>query len=670
MSKPARRIALGLALVVAAAGGFAVAVLFLPPSPVPSPTPVPIPLPVPATSSTPTTDILARMKAAAVFFEIESASGIITSGSGWFGGEPNWIVTNAHVLGRLREGTPPPARMTAFVNPGVTGKQIELPHAKLRVLAVDRDMDLGIVEVLNPPVPLPAPLPLRPSATLTELEPLVVVGFPGGRRLAEKNRRTDPPMVSVAATTVGGLRRDSFDNLFAVQVQGGILHGSSGGPVCDLAGNCVGVAARVDLDHTARLTGIGYAVPTEYIAGLIAGRAGWASAGQGYVSGKAVAVPVTVHCHDPRRKLTAVGVVAWVGDADAPPRPPGTTRPPPTPADADETEVPLQYDPKSQTASADVTFPRLPAGRAYWVQPWYSNALVPRQYLAAVKLDAGGPPVTRRATELAVKYPLNGKRAVQLKRVIELTDADGSESSGLPTAVRYSTDFAATERVTKPMRVEPGTAFTRTFTLELLTPRRVRNGFPDALPAPLFDLIRKGLPGVTGSASQSAFGEMPRGAMESKVPEFAPFAAPLLSGLQSASIPLPNKTVEPLAAWHAVRNVRWSIPTEGFDAGPPVAPTVPETTLRETVTYTYFGLRDRAGRTEAVVGVNGVVAPRPGAAVAVSGSVWGEATVDLESGEVMTADLHRSFDLGFGPGGPKRRWSGTEELSLRRGAAE
>ena len=666
MSNSSRRVGIGIALIAAAACGFVVAVLVRT-----SPEPVAIPNPsLTLPTPTPTAETVARMKAAAVFFEIEHANGVLTTGSGWFGVEPNWIVTNAHVLGMLTPGSPPPAKLTAFAHPGVTGRQLELPHAKLRVVAVDRDMDVALVEVLNPPVPLPAPLPLRPSATLTELEKLVVLGFPGGRRLAEKSRRTDPPMVSVAATTVGGLRRDSFDNLFAVQVQGGILHGSSGGPLCDGEGNCVGVAVRVDLDHHGRLTGIGYGVPAEYVAGLVAGRAGWVSAGQGYVEDDAVAVPVTVHCHDPRKKLTAVGVVAWVGDATAAPRPPGTTRPPPAPADADESEVPLPYDPKTQTAFADVALPPLPAGRAYWVQPWYTNALVPKQYLAAVKLDAGGPPVTRRATELAVKYPLDGKRPVQLKRVIDLTDADGGESSGLPAAVKYVTDFAATERVAKPTKAEAKTAFIRTFTLDTFAPYRERNGYPDAVPAPLFDLIRKGLPGVRGTGSQSAFGDLSRATLESKVPELAPFATPLLNGLQSTSIPLPNKTLAPLAAWHNVRDVRWSIPTDGFDTGPPVAPTVADTTLRETVTYTYLGLRDRAARTEAVVSIAGVVAPVAGAAVAVSGSVWGEATVDVETGEVMTATLKRSFDLGFGAGGSKRRWSGNEELFLRRGVAE
>lgn len=265
MTGPAlRRMALAAALLAAAAGGGALALLLLP-----QPTPVPPPPPAPAPKPTP--DVLARMKAATVFLEIEHAAGVFTSGSGWFGGEPNWIVTNAHVVGRL-DPNQPPVKVTAYVNPGVTGRQLTLRNDSLHVLAVDRDMDLALLEVANPPGPLPAPLPFRPSATLTELEPLVVLGFPGGRRLAEKNRRTDPPAVSVIAGTVAALRRDAFDNLYAVQVHGGILHGISGGPVCDRDGNCVGVAQRVDLDHASRLTGIGYAVPTEYVTRLIVER--------------------------------------------------------------------------------------------------------------------------------------------------------------------------------------------------------------------------------------------------------------------------------------------------------------------------------------------------------------------------------------------------------------
>ena len=660
MARPVlRRLAFVAALLAAAAGGFAVAFLF------PKPAPVIPALPIPK----PTSEVLARMKAATVFLEIEHPGGVLTTGSGWFGGEPNWIVTNAHVVGRL-DPNQPPVKVTAFVNPGVTGKELALRNDSLRVLAVDRDMDLALVQVLNPSAPLPAPLPFRPSATLTELEPLVVLGFPGGRRLAEKNRRTDPPAVSVIAATVGTLRRDAFDNLYAVQVHGGILHGGSGGPVCDRDGNCVGVAQRVDLDHTSRLTGIGYAVPTEYVTGLIAGRAGAVSAGQGYFKSESVAAPVTVHCHDPRHKLTAVGLVAWVGDANAVPRPPGTTRPPSAPNDTDESELPLKYDPKAQAATGELTFPKLPAGGAYWVQPWYSNALVAKQYLAAVKLDAGGAPVTRRAVELGVKYPPDRTWAVQLRRVVELTDADGGESSGLPTSFKSVTDFTATERVTKAAKADLKTAFHRQYGLKDLTPWRSRNGYPEAVPAPLLDLIRKGIPGFSGSGSQSAFGDMPATATESETAEFAPLADPLLSGIQSAFIPLPNWTAQPLGTWNADREVRWSIPTAGFDPRLLLAPPVPATPVRESLGLTYLGVRDQAGRPTAVVAVAGKFASAPGAAVTVSGSMNGEVSVDVETGEVIAATLRRAFALGFAPGRAKQRWTGTEDLSLSRGAAE
>lgn len=258
-----RGLLFAVALLAAAAVGFAVAVRF--------PGPLPVVAPPPVATAKPTPEVLARMKAATVFLEIEHAGGVFTAGSGWFGGEPNWIVTNAHVVGQL-DPKQPPVKITAFVHPGLPKMQLVFRNDSLRVLAVDREMDLAIVEVVNPPTPLPAPLPLRPSATLTELEPLIVLGYPGGRRLAAKNRRTDPPSVSVIAATVGGLRRDAADNLYAVQVHGGIHHGGSGGPVCDRDGYCVGVAQRVDLDHASRLTGIGYAVPTEFVTELIAGR--------------------------------------------------------------------------------------------------------------------------------------------------------------------------------------------------------------------------------------------------------------------------------------------------------------------------------------------------------------------------------------------------------------
>lgn len=658
-----RRLVFLAALFLAAVGGFVVAVLF-----VPKPGP-PIMYSDPTIpSQSPLPHTLAKMKAATVFLEITDARGVVTTGTGWFGLQPNWLFTNAHVLGMLKPGSQPAAKITAFVHSGVTGKQVELPHAKLRVLAVDRDMDLALIEVLNPPVPMPTPLPVRPSANLNELHRLVVLGFPGGRRIAEKTRRTDPPAVSVSATSVAGLRRDSFDNLFAVQLSGGVLHGGSGSPVCDFDGNVVGVAVRVDLDYSGRLTGIGYAVPTEYVTGLVAGRAAGVTGGQGYVSGGKVAVPVTVPCHDPFKKLTAVGVVAWVGDADAAPRPPGATRPTPAPSDSDDTEVSLNYDATAQAATGDVTFPPLPSGRAYWVQPWFANDRVPRQYLAAVKLDAGGVPVRREAITLAVKYPAESKRTVSLTRVVELTDDDGSESAGWPAVLKYETTFGATERLSKSA---DGAAhpFARSWALESASTKRDRNGFPEPAPPALTAVIRKGLPGSGGSASQSAFGELLVLKAEPATAEISPFASVFLNGVQSVSIPLPNKSVPPLTTWQFLRDVKWSVPTEGFDEGVPLAPPVSDTTLHETVTYTYLGLRERDGAKQAVVSVAGTVAPPRGVPVAVSGSLWGEVTLDPDTGEVLAATVKRSFDLGFGPT-QKRRWSGTEELTFRRGSAE
>lgn len=659
MSRPL----LAVALLASAVGGFVAAVLWMPkPGPVLSPPPA---RPVP---TAPAPEVLAKLKAATVFLEITDARGVVTTGTGWFGLQPNWLFTNAHVLGMLKPGSQPAAKITAFVHAGVTGKQVELSHAKLRVQAVDRDMDLALIEVLNPPVPMPDPLPVRPSAALQELDRLVILGYPGGRRIAEKTRRTDPPAVSVSATSVAGLRRDSFENLFAVQLSGGVLHGGSGSPVCDHDGSVVGVAVRVDLDYSGRLTGIGYAVPTEYVTGLVAGRAAGVTAGHGYVSGNKVAVPVTVSCHDPFKKLTAVGVVAWVGDADATPRPPGTTRPTPAPGDGGDAEVSLRYDAVAQSASADVPFPPLPPGRAYWVQPWFANDRVPRQYLAAVKLDAGGQPVTREAVELAAKYPAEGTRAVRLTRVVELTDDDGSESAGWPTALKYETAFAATERQSTAAdgAIYP---FARSWAFDSLATKRDRNGYPEPAPPPLAAALRKGLPGSGGSAVQSSFGELLVLKAAPATAEFAPFVGVFLSGVQSVSIPLPNKRVQPLTSWQYLRDVKWSVPTEGFDAGPPLAPAVPDTTLHETVTYTYLGLRERAGTKEAVVSVAGTVAPTRGAPAAVSGSLWGEVALDPDTGDVLTATVRRWFELGFGAA-QKRRWSGTEELTFRRGSAE
>ena len=62
--------------------------------------------------------------------------------------------------------------------------------------------------------------------------------------------------------------------------------------------------------------------------------------------------------------------------------------------------------------------------------------------------------------------------------------------------------------------------------------------------------------------------------------------------------------------------------------------------VKEEVTYTYLGRRDRGGKGEVVVTVNGVLRPMTGAATATCGSVEGQLVLEKCNTSTAGARIH------------------------------
>src|SRR5205085_9900747 len=100
---------------------------------------------------------------------------------------------------------------------------------------------------------LPHPVELSQAANLKETLPVTVFGFPFGEALAIE---AGNPSITVSKGSVSSVRRNHRDEVVAVQIDGALNPGNSGGPVVDAEGRLVGIAVA-----TIRGANIGLAIP-------------------------------------------------------------------------------------------------------------------------------------------------------------------------------------------------------------------------------------------------------------------------------------------------------------------------------------------------------------------------------------------------------------------------
>ncbi len=594
---------------------------------------------------------LDRIVRATVFIELEGGG----TGTGWFGLEPGVIVTNAHVVGMKKPGSPEPRKLRVYLDPGEAGRQRKFEGPKVRILAVDHDMDLALLEIIREPA-LPPPLEIRPTEELRRLDSLLVVGFPGGRRIAEKNRSDDPPAATVAETKVQALRKDARGQLYAVQIQGGLVHGNSGGPICDRDGAVVAVASRVDLDEQSRMTGIAFGIPTDAVRGLIEGRIGHAEYGPAFYKDGKVHIPVTVMCVDPRRQLRDIGVACWVGNAD--------DLLAERLGDAAIREVNLLYDPASQVATGELIFPAPETGKAYFSQPYYSNATTKKRRLLASPIPLAGPPYERLGTDLAFRVKLGSQRSIALTCTADLRQFDdGAAEPDLSLYLEQT--LKMTENLMKP--TDAADAARVDFRFDSLATAHKRGTKDNPTPREVTEFLKPGFEPITATGPVSMSGAIRElsvrveGDTDPQLKRIALHRGrDLLEGLECSSVALPNKQMRPGETWAASRALRFA-----FDATD--AALTKEFLCREDLRYTYLGLRERGGRREAVVLVEGAIAPPVGALTGAVGTVRGLVYLESETGVIVESEIRLQFEIDSYEKGPRKQLTGSVEFKFVRG---
>ncbi len=179
-------------------------------------------------------------KAASVFVlaKTSSGSGFCVHPSGLF-------ITNAHVVGADGE-------VTVVLNASLKDQKV----LKAKVLRSDRTLDLALLQVEGQK-DLPT-LALGSIDKLSELTEVITCGFPFGKDLQpDKN---EYPSVSIAAGSINALRMKGGE-LDQIQLDAELNPGNSGGPVLDLNGKVVGVAAK-----KVAATRVSFAIPVTQLA--------------------------------------------------------------------------------------------------------------------------------------------------------------------------------------------------------------------------------------------------------------------------------------------------------------------------------------------------------------------------------------------------------------------
>lgn len=200
-----------------------------------------------------------RLKQATVYIKVRRG-GQETTGSGFMlrrEPESGFIVTNSHVV--ILDGVMAEQVTVVFY----AGTANEKEYAA-KIVATNPGSDLAVLRVAAND--LPEPLPAGNSVDLYETLPVYISGFPFGESLAAQDRN---PSITVSRGTVSSIRRDSFDRISTVQIDGSINPGNSGGPIVATDGRLVGIAV-------ATLTGtqIGWAIPHRDLQAMLRGETG------------------------------------------------------------------------------------------------------------------------------------------------------------------------------------------------------------------------------------------------------------------------------------------------------------------------------------------------------------------------------------------------------------
>ncbi len=343
-------------------------------------------------------DSIQKAKKATALMRVRLSTGQDASGSGFFALEKGLVFTNAHVLGMLNAASPPPPKVDIVVNSGE--KDEATRHG--RILGVDRINDLAVIKIDGNLENLPEPLAVDTTKNLVELTPVYIFGFPLGSLLGKN--------ITVSDSKVSSLRKDSEGSIYQVQVNGGMHHGNSGGPVVDTRGVVIGVAVS-GIEGTQ----LNFAVPGDKVLGLVRGQVADLSLGESYRKDSQIKLPLEVICLDPMNRLKEVQMEVWIGKHGSP-RPLSTQAPVSAADDGPRRTFTMAY--QNSKALAEIDLPSLNNDQSFWVQPVLSDKTGAKHWGMAHAFKYGDfLPLDRKAVVLQQQYDKEGDRTVKFGNI-------------------------------------------------------------------------------------------------------------------------------------------------------------------------------------------------------------------------------------------------------------
>jgi predicted Zn finger-like uncharacterized protein len=254
-------------------------------------------------------EVLRQLKEATVFIKRE-AGRLSATGSGFvmkLEGDTAYVVTNHHVIdatGELlrvgRGGRPQVVKVRAsnaviftVFRSGTKDERM----IRAEVVASDPSRDLAVLKVTGVQDYARA-IDLDQKAQLVETMPIYILAFPFGQALSLKKGN---PNITINKGSISSLRENDQGQMKAVQIDGALNPGNSGGPVVDEQGRLVGVAVA-----TIEGSGIGLAIAPDELTRMLLGRLGSVSFTKKSVVDQTVTLEVQAQLIDPMNQIKSV----------------------------------------------------------------------------------------------------------------------------------------------------------------------------------------------------------------------------------------------------------------------------------------------------------------------------------------------------------------------------
>jgi S1-C subfamily serine protease len=551
-------------------------------------------------------DVLKKVKNATTFILCKFNDGRAGSGSGFVVG-PNLVMTNAHVVGMLPPGSRPPQGLDVILNSGMDNEA----KCTGKVLDVDHEHDLALVRVSKPDkdVKLPEPLMIATAASLRETQPVWVFGYPLGERLGKA--------VTVSPTAVSSFRRESQG--MRVQVNGGMDHGNSGGPVVDSAGQVIGVSvAKIEQSQ------FHFAVAAEHVSELLQGHLATLAAGRLTRKGDGYELPITVAAHDPMKKIKGVAIEWWWGEPGQ--KVPATREKPPEGGPARQ-KVTLKAGGDGKFTGSITVGAKPPEGKILWLQASHAgSAASDVAYYEGLAVEPVGA-VEARSIQLAYKpRKAAGKLAVRSSDTIRFATNDG----GVHTAEVNVAGLMNEERLGQGQ--QGAWVFRDSFTSmdDQMTfdghgmdrTMGIATNYKPHASKSKVELQYDGSGKVT--AGRPAFGD--------DVPEdsrriLSAYVGKVARAIELTSLGLPEGEIAPGHTWNDQRRFPLTGPESEANIN-----------AQLKLKYTYTGIRKLDGREVAEISVSGE-ADDPTADDDKPGKINGYVLIDMKTGEVSKANV-------------------------------